>query len=227
MSHADYCSQFISPGDKVLDIGSGRGKFLCEMARRGFKVFGVEVGPEYISETKNKAAAENLNISVEKAAAENLPFPDNYFDFVNCAEVSEHVNDPMKMCGEIFRVLKPSGKCYISFANRFGLHEYHYQLNFINWLPRLFTEPILKFLKKQKQDSIIGRQKLTTMHYYTYGRIANLLKRTGFVVADIRIERIKNKFGFSSPIFLAPYFLLRYFYFNTFHILLRKSNQAN
>ncbi|MDP3935235.1 MAG: class I SAM-dependent methyltransferase [Candidatus Giovannonibacteria bacterium] len=215
MSHADYCSKFIPRGGSVLDIGAGRGKFLAEMEKLGFKIYGVETNPEYIGGP------------VIKALAEELPFPEKYFDFVNCAEVSEHVDDPVKMLKEIFRVLKPGGKCYISFHNRWGIYDYHYHLYFINWLPRLWTEPVLKFLNKEKKDGPAGRQKLTTMHYYIFSSVKKLLESTGFKTSDIRKEKIKDRFGFLSAPFLFFYFLfLRPFYFNTFHILLTKSKHS-
>ena len=211
MSHAEYCSKFIPIGGKVLDVGSGRGNFLREMAGLGFDARGVESNPERIFG------------KVVRASAEDLPFPNNHFDFVNCAEVSEHVDDPIKMLKEIFRVLKPGGRCYISFHNRWGVYDYHYHLYFINWMPRSWTEPILKFFGKQKEDGPAGRQKLTTMHYYTYGQALKTLRNAGFSVSDIRIERIKKTFGAFNFLFLVFYFsLLRTFYFNTFHFLLAK-----
>ncbi len=212
MSHADYCSKFIPRAGSVLDIGAGRGKFLAEMEKLGFKVYGVETNPEYIGGL------------VLKARAEELPFPEKYFDFVNCAEVSEHVDDPVKMLQEIFRVLKPQGKCYISFHNRWGIYDYHYHFYFINWLPRLWTEPVLKILNKAKEDGQAGRQKLTTMHYYTFTSAKKILKSMGFKTSDIRQEKIKDRLKFLSALFLPfYYFLLRPFYFNTFHFLLTKN----
>jgi len=198
-----------------LDVGSGRGDFLRGMASLGFDARGVESSPERIfSATGGK---------VVRASAEDLPFQDNYFDFVNCAEVSEHADNPAKMLAEIFRVLKSGGKCYISFHNRCGVYDYHYHLYFINWMPRAWTEPILKFLGKQKKDGQAGRQKLISMHYYTCGRILRMLRDAGFSAADIRAERIKKISGVFHILFLFFYFcLLRPFYFNTFHFLLAK-----
>ena len=211
MSHAEYCGQFIKPGSKVLDVGSGMGNFLRKMADLGFDAHGVELNPERIFE------------KVVKASAESLPFPDNYFDFVNCAEVTEHIEFPRRACGEIFRVLNPGNKCYISFHNRFGVYDYHYRLYFINWMPRSWTEPILNFLGRTKNDGSAGRQKLATMHYYTYGRVFKFLRAAGFSVSDIREKKIKKKFwNFALPLLILYRILLRPLYFNTFHLLLAK-----
>ena len=222
MNHCDYCAQFISPSGTVLDVGSGRGKFICEMAKRGFQATGIEINREYINESQAKVDSENVEVSVIQASVEQLPFNDGQFDFVNCAEVIEHVEDPAKVCQEIYRVLKTNAKSYISFHNRWGICDYHYHLYFINWLPRSWAEFILKLLKKQKEDSITGRQRLTTMHYYTYSQATYLLKKIGFLIKDIRVEKIKRKYGKLSLFFLLLYRLLRPFYFNTFHLLVEK-----
>lgn len=214
MSHAEYCSKFVPAGGKVLDVGSGKGDFLRKMRSYGFDAYGVEANPERVFER------------VFRASAENLPFPDNHFDFVNCAEVTEHVGSPQKVFEEIYRVLRRGGKCYISFHNRCGIYDYHYHLYFINWMPRSWTEPILQFLKKQKEDGQAGRQKLITMHYYTYNQVLKILHTAGFYALDIRVEKIKKIFGIFNFLFLIFYFcLLRPFYFNTFHLLAEKSKQ--
>ncbi len=223
MRHADYCAQFVTPPEKILDVGSGRGKFLLAMAERGFAAYGVETNPAYIAEAEKDARARGLNVTFLQGKGEELPLPNAYFDFVNCAEVTEHVENPEKLCQEIFRVLKTKGKCYISFHNRFGIYDYHYHLWGINWLPRAWTEPILKLLRKQKPDGQnIGRQKLTTMHYYTFARLKKVLLNTGFDVRDIREDKIKKIYGAAGPLIRLIYRMVRPIYFNTFHLLLEK-----
>ena len=224
MNHDEYCAQFLGQGGLLLDVGAGHGQFLCDMAKRGFRAFGVEKNAEYIREAGVRATEQKVIISLVKAGAEDLPFKSDYFDFVNCAEVTEHVDDSNLVAREIFRVLKPGGKCYISFHNRFSWYDYHYHLYFINWLPRALAEPILRMLGKQKQDSpAIGRQKLATMHYYTHSRISRILKEIGFEVVDIRVNKIKNSLGLSSlPVLVLYVLFLRPLYFNTFHLLLTK-----
>jgi len=223
MNHCDYCAQFVRPTDKILDVGSGRGQFLCEMAKRGFAAYGVEIYPPYREAAQALAKATQANVFWQNAPAEKLPFPDQYFNFVNCTEVSEHAESPEQMCREIWRVLKPDGKCYISFHNRYGCYDYHYHLYFINWLPRFWAERALKFLDKQKEDGAFGRQKLTSMHYYTYSSVVKMLKDIGFETQDVRVKKIEKKFGLLALFFLPAYvFILRPFYFNSFHLLLSK-----
>ncbi len=221
--HADFCAKYVREDGSVLDVGSGRGAFVVEMARKGFQVFGVEVSPPYIREAQKKASDAHVSVSFSEASAEQLPFPDGQFDFVNAAEVTEHVDDPTQMCREIFRVLKPGSHAYLSFHNRWGIYDYHFHLWFINWMPRAWTDPILKFFNKQKDDSNIGRQKLTTMHYYRYEQVREIVSQIGFSVRDIREDKIRERFGSISIFPLFIYRMSRPWWFNTFHVLLNKS----
>ncbi|MFH0854171.1 MAG: class I SAM-dependent methyltransferase [bacterium] len=52
----------------------------------------------------------------------NLPFEDNSQDAIICIAVLEHVENPFKACGEIYRVLKPGGYCFVYVPFLFYYH---------------------------------------------------------------------------------------------------------
>lgn len=223
MLHADYCAQFIPPGGSLLDVGAGSSRFAAEMAQRGFKVSGIEINPAYIIQAEALAKTLGVTVDLNQGNAEQLPYENSSFDFSNCAEVTEHVENPLKVCQEIYRVLKPHGLAYVSFHNRWGIFDYHYHLWFINWLPRAWAEIVLGWLGKNKPDGVAGRQKLVSMHYYTYSQVHKMLKNIGFTVRDTRIDKIQNRYGLAASIVLLVYILiLRPLYFNTFHVLAQK-----
>jgi sulfite exporter TauE/SafE len=87
MNHLQYCAQFVPPHGRVLDVGSGKGKFICGMAGLKYEAFGVEINPEYVTASKIRATQEGVRVSLQIGMAERLPFEDNYFAFVNCSEV--------------------------------------------------------------------------------------------------------------------------------------------
>lgn len=97
----DYQSRFlkfnISPGEKVLDIGSGGEPF-------PYATHLVDKYPKETHHRYNKLKTNNLPFT--QADIENLPFGDKEFDFVYCAHVLEHINIPAKACDEIMRVGK-------------------------------------------------------------------------------------------------------------------------
>lgn len=56
------------------------------------------------------------------ADAHNLPISDNFADGVICTSVLEHVENPFRVVDEIYRILKPGGKCFIYVP---FLHAWH------------------------------------------------------------------------------------------------------
>jgi len=95
---------------KVLDIGSNDGTF-SKVVLDGTDAKEL-VGLDVIKKTvdwANKHWKYTKKMSFIVADAHNLPFKSNTFDAVVALEVLEHVFDPVKVLGEIKRVLRPGG----------------------------------------------------------------------------------------------------------------------
>src|SRR3989338_7812257 len=43
----------------------------------------------------------------------HMPFVDNSMEAILCIAVLEHVQDPIRACQEMYRVLKPGGYCFV------------------------------------------------------------------------------------------------------------------
>lgn len=69
----------IKAGDKVLDIGCGKGFLLYEISLLvpGVEIYGIDVSNYAIDNSK-----EEIRDRLQVGNATQLPFPDNYFDFV-------------------------------------------------------------------------------------------------------------------------------------------------
>jgi len=96
-------------GNFLLDVGCGTG-FIIDLAHDLFgEIHGVDVTQAML----DKVDVSRGNIKLHNAAAEELPFPDAYFDVVTAYAFIHHVEDYKKIVGEILRVLKPGGRVYI------------------------------------------------------------------------------------------------------------------
>ena len=69
----------LKPGDKILDIGCGKGFQLYELTQLlpGLEVHGIDVSSYAIENGK-----EEIKDHLQVGNANSLPFPDDYFDFV-------------------------------------------------------------------------------------------------------------------------------------------------
>jgi SAM-dependent methyltransferase len=93
---------------KILEVGIGSGETLKFLKAKGIITFGIDKSKEAIAAAGKKGAG-----FLQVAKAENLPFSDNYFDFVLASEVLEHIDQEQKALKEMFRVNKIGGYCLI------------------------------------------------------------------------------------------------------------------
>ncbi|MBK9155637.1 MAG: methyltransferase domain-containing protein [Chloracidobacterium sp.] len=99
----------ISPGDKVLEVGSGAHGLVFGLA--GNLAVGIDpLAVEY------KSLFPNLQRNAVTAAAigEMLPFGDETFDVVMSDNVIDHAEDPLAIVRELVRVLKAGGILYFT-----------------------------------------------------------------------------------------------------------------
>lgn len=103
-------------GKTVLDVASGRGVFACYYAKNFHtKVIGVDINPEMVKASTERARKEGVEHLVEFKVADalSLPFPDNTFDAVIDECAVGLTPDPQKCLNEMARVVKAGGHIVI------------------------------------------------------------------------------------------------------------------
>jgi SAM-dependent methyltransferase len=63
----------LSAGDRVLDVPCGSGRHTLELARRGYRVTGLDVSAEAVAHARAVAAAERLEVDLRLGDMRNLP----------------------------------------------------------------------------------------------------------------------------------------------------------
>lgn len=105
----------------VLDIGCANGGVSRQLLQRtGCKIEGVEL-LELLVEmgtAENKKLRLDDHFKIQQGSILDIPFEDNYFDFVFCDDVIGMIDDLSTALSECRRVLKPDGKMllYASFG---------------------------------------------------------------------------------------------------------------
>jgi len=102
----------IKAGDKVLDVCCGTGDQAFHYAKAGAIAYGIDLDTGMIRVAeKNKKKLGINNVFFQIADAQNLPFKDNFFDFISIYfalhEKERRVRD--RVVSEMKRVVKKEG----------------------------------------------------------------------------------------------------------------------
>jgi SAM-dependent methyltransferase len=102
---ADFAA--VAEGQRVLDVGCGPGALTAELVGRlgADRVSAVDPSELFVSATLDR----HPGVSVQRASAERLPFPDQTFDATLAQLVVHFMANPAKGVGEMARVTREGG----------------------------------------------------------------------------------------------------------------------
>lgn len=115
-------------GKKVLEIGVGLGADHQNFAEAGADLYGIDLTNRAIDHTKKRFKVFGLESKLNIGDAENLDFPDDYFDIVYSWGVIHHSPDTKKAVSEIYRVLRKGGIARIMIYHKWSI------VGFMLWL---------------------------------------------------------------------------------------------
>lgn len=109
-------------GDHVLEIGFGSGLDIQRVAicvPEGF-VAGIDHSKSMLqlAASKNRVAIGAGHVSLSQGSATDLPYGSVSFDVVFAINVAQFWDQPIKVAGEIRRVLKPGGRVALAVQPR-------------------------------------------------------------------------------------------------------------
>ncbi|HMF10106.1 MAG TPA: class I SAM-dependent methyltransferase [Thermoanaerobaculia bacterium] len=196
----------LAPGQRVLDVGSGKGAFCGQLARRGF--FSAGVDPSLSALALARAHVDPAGRFLA-GAGEDLPLAAGVFERAVSVCVLEHTRDDRRVLSEIHRALAPgslfalSVDClnspHVSQAFR-AHHVAEYRCN------QLYDDAKLRELLEAA-----GFETLQTRYLFT-GRLAVAILRWG------------SRFHYRGPFVLA--FPLIYPFLWLDHVLGRRATSG-
>lgn len=117
IQESDFLEQALelTPGSRMLDVPCGDGRHAVDLARRGCRVTGVDVSPEFLERARQAAVSANVSIEYRMGEMRDLPWT-REFDAAFCWGNSFGYLDHAGV-GAFFaalaRALKPGGRLAI------------------------------------------------------------------------------------------------------------------
>lgn len=170
----------------VLEIGVGAGSHAQLLASHARSFTGIDLTSYAVQSTQRRLACFGLGGSVEQMDAEQMRFDDSTFDFVWTWGVIHHSADTRRVLSEIYRVLRPGGRCVSMVYHRspWGYYVVRGLLRGL-FMGEIFRSRGLHSAVQASSDGALAR-------YYSIGEWRALLSER-FEVEEIRIYGQKNE----------------------------------
>ncbi len=185
--HVDHLRRFVRPGDRVLDVGAGPGRFTIELARLGADVVVADLSPRQLELNREKVAEAGLEERVVERVLADVTdlsrFADASFDVTVCfgGPLSYLLERAEEGLTELVRVTKPGGHVLVSVMSLVGAVTH-------------FTELLLDLVRRDGVER--NREILRTgvlpegegyghlpLKLYRWGELEELLSGHGTIVA--------------------------------------------
>ena len=154
---------------KVLDVGCGSGYSVNYLCEKGFDATGIDFSEEIINLGKERYKGININTM----DANNLDFPENYFDLILFECSLSVMQNPEKILESCRKLLKKNGLILLSdfFFKQTNIYDETYTINYWNKLFANLNFQVINFQDKSKEwKNYLG------MVLWEYGELSGLLR---------------------------------------------------
>jgi SAM-dependent methyltransferase len=187
----------LPPGGEALDVACGYGRHAIGLARRGYRVTGVDFNPRYLTVAGEDAAAAGTAVRWVAADMRELPF-ERAFDgaysyFTSFGYFSDQENE--RVLAGMARALRPGGRFLLDVPNRDWILTHPQQrlwtqLDDGSLLMEETSLDLRRSLVRSRQIHITpasGAQitKESTLRAYTCAELESLCARHGLAVREV------------------------------------------
>ena len=198
----EFLAGQIADGQRVLDIGVGRGGLESILTRRKIQLAALDPGERSIQMVRDRFG---LGDNAKVGWSQDMPFPDSDFDVVVVCELIEHLTDEVlgATLAEAARVLKPGGRLIGTTPADENLSDSlvvcpHCGERFHRWghVQTFTTERLRSLLTEQFIDVRVSRHFFGEVRGMNWkGRLLWGLKK---VLVLLGVRGVNETFGFSG-----------------------------
>ena len=182
-----YIQKYLKPGDKVLEIGAGTGRYSHALARMGHPVDAVELVEHNIEVFRQNTQPEEQVTVTQGNALDLNAFPDDTYDITLLLGPMYHLfseEDALQALREAIRVTKPGGVIFVAYCmSDPSIVDYGFQKgNIHSLLDEGFLDPVnfktkstldkhlFQLYRKAQVDALRG-------HFFSYHANAKPIPR--------------------------------------------------
>ena len=178
-----YIEKYIKPGDRVIEIGAGTGRYSHALARQGYTVDAVElIGHNIEVFRKNTLPSENITIT-QGNALDLSSFQDSKYDIALLLGPLYHlysIEDKRQALREAIRVTKPGGIVFAAYVisdgcllddgfNRGNINIAEYiekgLIHGKTFAAKSEPEDLFELVRKEDIDELMSVFPTTRLHY--------------------------------------------------------------
>lgn len=179
------------PRGKILDIGCGGGALAYQLDKMGFRV--------YASDITQGLKLPNISWTYWDLNSKTIPYDNDFFDYVVCVEVIEHLENPHDLIRKFRNILKNGGKLIITMPNILNISS-RIQFAKCGWF-NFFSKTTLKHINP-----------------IPFWELDRILIKNGFIIEEIQAR------GFSKLSKILRILTLDYFFTPRNKFILEGSN---
>ena len=151
-----------------MDAGCGTGKYTIEFFEMGAKVIGIDFSKGMLKKAKEKNCSVNFIMADMDS---KLPFKNNSFHKITCAQTVKHLKNMKFTFREFFRILKNGGFFIFSVT--------HPEMSWKGY--------------KLKKDVTVDLEKKTFIHKYKFSDYFSAFYYSGFKIDEIKQLKVSEK----------------------------------